>query len=227
MAQSSPWPVGDMVHVVKRTLAVLVLLASRTPAAVSQASVEVWPELDVYWQPAEHQRTMLELSMSTERDSREREAAVGLFQDYLWLPRGYARAGYRYSFSVGDDSYRESRVVGDVVVAGKLVTRTRWINRARSELRWVNGGYSYRIRDRIQVQHLLAKTRRELAPYGTFEVYYDSQYRGISRIGGRVGSDVRVNRSVVVDLYIARQNNSRTGLHNVNAFGLTTMWTLR
>jgi hypothetical protein len=215
-----------MVQVVKRTLAVLVLLALRTPAAASQARFEVWPELDVFWQPAEHQRTMLELSMSTDHESSEREGTVGMFQDYLWLPRGYARAGYRYTFSIGDDSHRESRALGEVVVAGKLVTRTRWLNRTRAEFRWVNGEYSYRVRDRIQVQHHLQNSRRELAPYGTFEVYYDSKYRGISRIGGRVGSDARLNRAVVIDLYIARQNNSRTGLHNVTALGLTTKWTL-
>jgi len=76
-------------------------------------------------------------------------------------------------------------------------------------------------------QHYLERSKRELAPYGTFEVYYDSQYRGISRIAGRVGSDARLNRAVVIDLYIARQNNSRTGLRNVNAVGVTTKWTIR
>ena len=37
-------------------------------------------------QPAEHQRTMLELSSSVEQEGSKRQDAVGLYQDYLFLP---------------------------------------------------------------------------------------------------------------------------------------------
>ena len=76
-------------------------------------------------------------------------------------------------------------------------------------------------------QHYLERSKRELAPYGTFEVYYDSKYRGISRIAGRVGSEARLNRAVVIDLYIARQNNSRGSPRYVTALGLVARLTVR
>jgi hypothetical protein len=87
------------------------LLASA--AVAQQATNELWPELDVYWTPAKHQRTVLELSGSSEREAAKKEATVGLYQDYLQLPRGYLRAGYRFTFSTRDASYRESRIVGE------------------------------------------------------------------------------------------------------------------
>src|SRR3954468_15635875 len=42
-----------------------VLLAVLGGVAIAQKPIsEFWPELDVYWTPAEHQRTFLELSSS-------------------------------------------------------------------------------------------------------------------------------------------------------------------
>src|SRR3954467_5991044 len=121
------------------TLAALLLTAIFASASHAQsATSEVWPELDVYWTPAEHQRTFLELSSSSEREGPKREATVGLYQDYLRLPAAYFRAGYRYTFSTRDNSYRESRIVGES--AFRIYSRTllRLVNRTRVELRDVN-----------------------------------------------------------------------------------------
>ena len=171
-----------------RSFCVLTLLMLVRAGAWAQ-STELWPELDVYWRPAEHQRTFLELSSSTEREGTKREATIGLYQDYLSLPKGYLRAGYRFTFSTRDASYRESRIVGEGVLTAYSSDKARLLNRTRVELRWVNGAYSYRLRDRLHLQRLAAKNSRlGLAPYATFEVYYDSREGRISRLAGRIGS---------------------------------------
>lgn len=201
--------------------AVLLLLLSALPNAAAAQTTEVWPELHIYWRPAEHQRTFLELSASTEREGDKREATIGLYQDYLRLPLGYARAGYRYTFSTRDASYRESRLVGEIALARLVTTRVRLVNRARTELRWVNGEYSYRLRERLHLQRLSREARgRALAPYGTFEVYYDSRYGSIAKLGGRVGTEGRLAGPSSFDVYIARQNNLRSTPRYVNALGL-------
>jgi hypothetical protein len=189
----------------------------------SAQSTEIWPELDVFWQPAVHQRTFLELSSSTEREGTKREATIGLYQDYLSLPKGYLRAGYRFTFSTRDASYRESRIVGEGVLTAYSSDMVRLLNRTRVELRWVNGAYSYRVRDRLHFQRLAAKgSRFALAPYGTFEVYYDSREASISRVAGRIGSEARLGGPVSIDVYIARQNNLHSTPRYVNALGITT-----
>jgi len=199
--------------------AVLMLVGAR----VCAQSTELWPELDVYWRPAEHQRTFLELSSSAERDGPKREATIGLYQDYLSLPKGYLRGGYRFTFSTRDASYRESRIVGEGVLTAYSSDVVRLVNRTRGELRWVNGAYSYRIRDRLHLQRLAAKTSRlALAPYGTFEVYYDSREGRISRVAGRIGSEARLGGPASIDVYIARQNNLHSTPRYVNALGITT-----
>ena len=206
-------------------LPLLVLTASR---ALSAQSTEVWPEIHVFWQPAAHQRTVLELAMSTEREGAKREGSIGIYQDYTWLPRGYLRGGYRYTFSTRDASYRESRLVGELTLGRNIAPRLRLVNRARTELRWVNGEYSYRLRDRLHLQHSPRDSRgRAYAPYGTFEAYYDSRFGAIARLGGRVGTEMRLWGRASLDMYIARQNILRSTPKYVNALGITMKLVLR
>jgi hypothetical protein len=93
----------------------------------------------VYWRPAERLRTFLQLAGSEEREGSKREATVGLYQDYLRLPRVFFRAGYVFIFSTRDASYRESRGVAEANVTVANWRRLRLVNRPRLEPRWANG----------------------------------------------------------------------------------------
>ena len=202
-------------------LTLSIAAAARTTSAQSSTN-EIWTELDVYWRPAEHQRTFLELSRLTEPEGRGPEGTIGLYQDYLNLPLIYLRAGFRFTASLSDASYRESRIVGETTVTAYSTSSIRVLNRSRVEFRWVNSEYSYRLRDRIQVQRVPPNSNGlALAPYGTFEAYYDSRYNTIARIGGRIGSEAHVHGPFSIDLYVARQNNSRSEPKYVNALGVT------
>ena len=206
-------------------LALPLALSIAAPAGVASAQSstnEIWTELDVYWRPAQHQRTFLELSRLTEPEGRGPEGTIGLYQDYLSLPFIYLRAGFRYTASLSDASYRESRIVGETTVTAYSTRVVRLLNRSRVEFRWVNSDYSYRLRDRVQVQRIPPDSGGlALAPYGTFEAYYDSRYNTIARIGGRIGSEAHIHGPFSIDLYIARQNNSRSEPKYVNALGVT------
>jgi hypothetical protein len=201
----------------------LMLASCIANGAGAQSPVnELWPELDVYWTPAKHQRTLLELSGSSEREAAKKQATVGLYQDYLQLPSGYLRAGYRFTFSTRDASYRESRIVTEVTERLSRSTTWRLVERSRAEFRWVNGDYSWRLRERLHLQRYFATPRRlDPRPYGTFEAYYYSQYNTIARLAGRAGMEMRLWPASDVDVYFARQENSRGEPARVNALGLT------
>ena len=191
-----------------------------TAAAQSPVS-EVWPELDIYWRQAEHQRSMLELSASTEREGAKREATVGVYQDYLRLPSAFFRGGYRYTFSTRDNSYRESRIVLEANVRVYGAGRARVVNRLRGEGRLVNGDYSWRLRERLHVQRVAtSEMGRAWAPYATAEAYYDSRFATIARIGGRIGTEGRIGGPASFDVFVARQENSRSEPKSVNALGI-------
>lgn len=209
-------------HVATRLLGLVLTSCVAGGARAQQATSELWPELDVYWTPAKHQRTMLELSSSSEREASKKQSTIGLYQDYLQLPSGYLRAGYRFTFSNRDASYRESRIVTEVTqrVAGDSTWRL--VERSRVEFRWVNSEYNWRLRERLHLQRFFASPMRfDPRPYGTFEAYYYSQYNTIARLAGRVGVEFRVWKASDIDLYLARQENSRGDPPRVNALGVT------
>ncbi len=191
-------------------------------AGAQEVADELWPELNVYWTPAKHQRTMLELSSSSEREAAKRQETIGLYQDYLQLPGGYLRAGYRFTFSTHDASYRESRIVTEATERVAGATSWRLVERSRLEFRWVNSVYNWRLRERLHLQRYFSSPMRfDPRPYGTLEAYYYSQYNTIARLAGRVGVEFRVWKASDIDLYLARQENSRGQPPRVNALGLT------
>lgn len=199
----------------------LFFLFARGVAA--QTAYEWWPELDIFWRPAQPQRTFLELSSQSERESPKNQATIGLYQDWMVLPNGgFLRGGYRYTRSTHDASYRESRLVAEAVMAAHTLYETQFANRARVEWRWVNGEPSYRIRERVR---LLRATRgirgQPMSPYITFEAYYDSKYNAISRLAGRVGAELPFSKRRRLDVYWARQDNSRGSPPRLQALGMT------
>ena len=209
-------------RVASRLLGPFLVACVAGEAGAQSVTNEFWPELDVYWTPAKHQRTMLELSGSNERESAKKQATIGLYQDYLQLPRGYLRAGFRFTRSTNDASYQEARLVTELTrrVAGDSTWRL--VQRSRVELRWVNSEYNWRLRERLHLQRFFANPwRYDPRPYGTFEAYYYSQYNTIARLAGRVGVEFRVWKDSDIDLYLARQENSRGEPVRVNALGLT------
>jgi hypothetical protein len=214
-----PWSVG-LSRSVWRVFALTVVLAVDASA---QAQKELWPELDVYYRPAEHQRTFLELSASTEHEGQKNEGTVGLYQDYLMLPDAFFRGGFRETFSRRDGSYREERVVLEANATAYSTRLFRAIYRTRAEFRVVNNEYSYRIRERLHFQRTAQNPKGlALAPYGTVEIYYDSRYKTIDRLAGRVGTEMHVGGPVTLDLYLARQHNTRGTPVFVNALSVTT-----
>jgi len=205
-----------------RLLGLLLVVCVAGEAGAQSVTNELWPELDVYWTPAKHQRTMLELSGTNEQESAKKQATIGLYQDYLQLPSGYLRAGFRFTRSTNDASYQEARLVTELTrrVAGDSTWRL--VQRSRVELRWVNSEYNWRLRERLHLQRFFATPRRlDPRPYGTFEAYYYSQYNTIARLAGRAGVEVRLWPASDVDLYLARQENSRGEPARVNALGIT------
>jgi len=204
--------------------AALLFCAGLAMTAHAQTPVtELWPELDASWQPARHQRTFLELSDKSEREGPTHQASVGLYQDYTSLPLFYVRLGYRETFSVRDASYRESRIVTEGTIAVRPTRLLRVHNRTRTEFRFINKVYSYRVRDRVQIQaQSQASKGLRPSPYLSIEPFYDSRYNTIARMEYRLGAEARVAKPVTLDLYYGRQNNTRGTPTNINALGIVS-----
>ncbi len=185
-------------------------------AATAHAQQTQWrPELDFYYKWSNDTRTFLQIAGQAENGDLARDPLIGLFQDYLFVPDGYVRAGYRYNLR----SY-ESRPLIETMFRMFKAGPVRMLNRNRVEWRWVDGKYSYRVRDRVQLQRVPPPHGLGLAPYAMFEAYYDSRYHTIARLAPRAGTTMRLTGSASVDLYYMRQDDLRGKPAYANIGGL-------
>lgn len=203
------------------------------------AHKEFWPEIDVYINLKPRVRLFFlgTLSKSVEdgefRHAQAYEAQIGAHLDYIPNQHVILRAGYRYGSAVGsnNDPFKEHRFLTEQTLRTMLPGELLLSDRNREDFRFVNGEFSFRYRNRVTVEreiHLFRK--RSLTPYVSGEVFYDRRYDVWNRNRYAVGVQTALRRGpllkrllpqrqIVLDLYLMRQNDSRSGTPHVNALG--------
>jgi hypothetical protein len=141
-----------------------------------------------------------------------------------------ARAGYRYIWSISDidppdQRYREHRPIGELSLHAFPGASLLLLDRNRVDLRFINGVYSYRYRNRLRLERTFAVDRwtagRALTPYAMEELGYDSRYGEFNRSRFTVDLETTLTSMLMVDLSFVRQDDSRASVEHLNALGLT------
>jgi hypothetical protein len=161
------------------------------------------------------------------------EAQVGAHLDYHLNKRVSVRAGYRYGFSLGGaDPFKEHRLVFEQTLRQPLPLQVLLSDRNREETRWVNGKFSARYRNRVTLEREFKILNRPVTPYSSAEVYYDSRFNTWNRNRFALGvqfafkhgapliSLIHPKKQFVLDVYVIRQNDSRSEPSRVRALGI-------
>jgi hypothetical protein len=205
--------------------------------ADSEAQQAFWPELDVYVKINPKWRLMFFAYASKELAPDDKaQGQVGAHVDYLMNRRLSLRAGYRYGLSfAGDERQREHRILFEQTARQPLPAGLLLSDRNRQELRIINGNFSVRYRNRVTLEREFAPRSFTLTPYAAGEIFYDTRYQTFNR--NRLTAGVKLpllrrfkpfneneqstpGRSLSLDLYFARQNDSRPTPERVNALGV-------
>ncbi len=200
---------------------------------------QFWPEIDVYINIKPEVRLFFlgTVSKSVEdgefRNAQAFETQIGAHVDYI--PNKYVilRTGYRFGRSVGSNSdpFKEHRFLTEQTLRTWLPGGLLLSDRNREDFRFVNGDFSFRYRNRVTVErefHLFRK--RTLTPYVSGEIFYDTRYGIWNRNRYAVGVQTSLRRGplmkmllpkrqIILDLYVMRQNDSRSDAPHVNAIG--------
>jgi Protein of unknown function (DUF2490) len=210
--------------------------------ADGETKQEFWPEVNVYVGLNAKWRLFFLANTSRSRDTQSGyEGQVGAHVDYFVNDRLSLRAGYRYGFSLAADApHKEHRVLFEQTVRAPLPGRVLLSDRNREELRVVNGDVSARYRNRATLEREFAVRRYKFTPYAAGEVFYDTRFNVFNR--NRLTAGVQLplgkglspfhehqallpRKSLSLDLYFARQNDSRSTPHHVNAVGAVLIYT--
>lgn len=225
------------VHACRLVCLVALTLAFSSGARAQQDPETVkqfWPEVDIYVPLNEKFRLYFLFATTKAEETKENtEGQVGAHIDYHLNGKVSLRTGYRYGFSLGgSDPFKEHRIVFEQTLRQPLPLDVLLSDRNRQELRWVNGEFSARYRNRVTLEREFKVLNRPLTPYGSAEAFYDSRFKTWNRNRFAVGAQIAFKRGVplislihpkkqfVLDVYVMRQNDSRSQPRHVNAAGL-------
>ena len=225
----------------------LFLVLTGAPAASAQEATtrkEFWPEVDVYIKVKPKVRLYLiaTISKSVEdgelRNAQGYEGQIGVHVDYIPNKHVIFRAGYRYGTAVGSNSdpFKEHRLLSEQILRKLLPGEILLTDRNREDFRFITGDFSFRYRNRVmierefQVNLLKFLRRRTITPYVSGEISYDTRFgiwnRNRYAVGvvqslrrGPILRQLLPKRGIFLDLYLMRQNDSRSSPSHVNALG--------
>ena len=220
----------------------LLLVAFSSQATRAQEPTtpkEFWPEIDVYIHLKPKVRLYFAgtISRSVEdgegRNTQAYEAQIGAHIDYIPNEHVILRTGYRFGSAVGStsDPFKEHRFLTEQTLRKLLPGDLLLSDRNREDFRFVNGDFSFRYRNRVTVErefHLFRK--RAITPYVSGEIFYDTRTGVWNRNRYSVGVQLSLRRGQlmkmllpkrqgILDLYLMRQNDSRSETPHVNALG--------
>jgi hypothetical protein len=226
-------------------LFLLVLLSDTRTIRAQEPTTrdEVWPSVEVYINVKPKVRLYLLGTVSKAIEDGELfnaqryEAQIGAHVDYIPNDHLILRAGYRYGRAVGDsdDGFREHRLLADQILRKLLPGDLLVTDRNREEFRFITGDFSFRYRNRVQIERefqldLPLLRRRTITPYVSGEISYDTRFgiwnRNRYAVGvvqslrrGPVLRKFLPKRQVNLDLFLMHQNDSRSSPPHVNALG--------
>jgi hypothetical protein len=99
--------------------------------------------------------------------------------------------------------------------------------RFRGDLRFVDGAFVPRYRNRLRVERTFEGERVTLTPYGEFEAYYDWRYNAFHRQRYNAGLEWVVSKRFVVEGYYCRQQDSKASVKGLNVMGVVLQFYLR
>jgi len=227
-------------------LFLLVLLSDTRTISAQEPTTrdEFWPSVEVYINVKPKVRLYLLGTVSKAIEDGELfnaqsyEAQVGAHVDYIPNEHLILRAGYRYGRAVGDqdDGFREHRILADQILRKLLPAGLLLTDRNREEFRFITGDFSFRYRNRVQIEREFHWSKvpllkgRTTTPYISGEISYDTRYGIWNRNRYAVGMIQSLKRGPILrkllpkrgmnlDIYLMRQNDSRSSPAHVNALG--------
>ena len=205
---------------------------------------EFWPSFEAYINVKPKVRLYLLGTVSKAIEDGELfnaqrfEAQVGAHVDYIPNEHFILRGGYRYGRAVGenDDGFREHRLLSEQILRKILPGDLLLTDRNREDFRFIKGDFSFRYRNRLMVERefqvniLTFLRRRSITPYVSGELSYDTRFdlwnRNRYAVGvvqslrrGPILRQLLPKRGIFLDLYLMRQNDSRSTPAHVNAIG--------
>jgi hypothetical protein len=230
-----------------RIVLVLVLLAfaSNTSGQDSDSTAEFWPEINIFINLNEKSRIFI-LGTATKQENlgKYADGQSGVYFDFWAFPAlrarllGHAdasrskslllRTGYLLSRPKNNSgAVTEHMLSSEATGRAHLPASILLSDRNRIDLRWLNGDFRKRYRNRLKLERTFHTERFEFTPYAHAEVFYDLNQSGWTRLRYAAGMEWSVTRRLVLEGYFVRQNDWGSVPQFVDATGIVVQFYFR
>jgi hypothetical protein len=181
----------------------LTFQAKETREAGDPTQAEIGPSLDFYLKP------LLRLKNVTEFDLDDAKSRPLVFSiGYRYLP---------YANNEPATQRLEPVVIFNFPMKGKFLLT----DRNRADLDWRNGDFTWRYRNRFQIERSLTMRSYHPSPYASAEFFYESQYSKWADTAIYAGCLFPIRKHLEFDPYYEHQNiTGKSPNQQLNQLGL-------
>jgi hypothetical protein len=183
------------------------LAALAVSSARAEESNEYWPEAQFhYWFNDHRSRAIVMAAYSRNRDSETNyQAEQGLTFEHQFDSWFLGRIGYRHGSATDGGAFTENRLLTEQIFRLYLPGKVIADYRTREDFRWLDTGFSVRLRERLQVQRDVTIDNYAFTPYASAEVTFDTRYGSFSRYRLTLGVTLPIVRHFSIEPYVVRQ----------------------
>ena len=223
----------------------LLLFACSAHGQEDETTNEFWPEVNVFINLGERSR-LFAMYSATRQESlgTYADGQTGIYFDFWIIPpfrrrvNSHAdlsrskmllvRSGYLFSRPKNDSGAATEHVL-TIEGTGRahLPASLLLSDRSRVDLRWINGAFRWRYRNRLKLERTFRSGWLELTPYGYVEGFYSVDTKRWTRLRYAAGAEWAVTRKIVLEGYLLRQNDWGSSPRFVNAVGVVAQFYFR
>jgi uncharacterized protein DUF2490 len=163
--------------------------AKETREASDPTQAEIGPSVEFYLKPLLRLKRITRFDLD---DSKSRPLVLSI--GYRYLPSPNAPA---------ENRLEPVATFNFPLKAGLLLS-----DRNRADLDWKNGKFSWRYRNRLQIEKRLTIHSYHPAPYASVEPFYESQYNKWSDTAIYAGCMFPLGKHIEIDPYYEHQNST-------------------
>jgi len=206
------------------------------PALAGDHLQQIVPEFNAYFKLSDRTRLYLLGDVTKTKSENSTDGELGAHLDltlipvlrpalreadwererFLWMRFGYVVLGPAGAGA----GITERRGIAELTARMLLPQQVWLVNRARVDLRDIDGEFSQRYRLRMGIEREFTVDGVVMVPYAQAETLYDTRYASWNRQLYQAGVEVELSKAWRVETYLARQNDSHSASGNVDMLGL-------
>lgn len=228
--------------------ALIVIAALALPALGQQAENQVWPEGDFFVNLNQSSRLFVMVTGTRIEEQGNTDGTFGIHYDLFTSPLFkkrlepiarradiaknkfmLIRVGYLYSHSSkhSTSQFTEHTPTIEYTHRYYFAKQILFSARSRGDLRFLNGVFTPRYRQRAKIERTFKLTKTAVTPYVHAEAFYDPRYMVFHLFRYSVGAEWELNKHVVLESYYVRQRDNRSSTRFMNAAGFSVQFYFR